>query len=96
MFEPAAVTSRQQIARKQHELLGGDVAQHEPAVGQLTKRRNVVSRFDLATSYNLGRGVSIYARATNLLDRLYQDALGYPALGRDVRVGMNYRFSGRN
>jgi outer membrane cobalamin receptor len=54
------------------------------------------SRFDLATSYNLGRGVSIYARATNLLDKLYQDALGYPALGRDVRVGMNYRFTGRN
>jgi vitamin B12 transporter len=54
------------------------------------------SRFDLATSYNLGRGVSLYARAANLLDKLYQDALGYPALGRDVRVGMNYRFSGRN
>jgi len=44
----------------------------------------------------LGRGVSLYARATNLLDKLYQDALGFPALGRDVRVGMNYRFSGRN
>jgi outer membrane cobalamin receptor len=54
------------------------------------------SRFDLATSYNLGRGMSLYARATNLLDKLYQDALGYPALGRDVRVGMNYRFTGRN
>jgi vitamin B12 transporter len=53
------------------------------------------SRFDLATRYNLGRGVSIYARATNLFDKLYQDALGYPALGRDFRVGMNYRLSGR-
>jgi len=54
------------------------------------------ARFDIATRYNLGRGVSLYARATNLLDKLYQDALGFPALGRDVRVGMNYRFSGRN
>jgi hypothetical protein len=26
----------------------------------------------------------------------YQDALGYPALGREIRVGMNYRFAGRN
>jgi outer membrane cobalamin receptor len=44
----------------------------------------------------VGRGLSLYARATNLFDKFYQDALGYPALGRDVRVGMSYRFSGRN
>ena len=65
-------------------------------VGLNLTRNPGYSRFDLATSYNLGRGVSLYARATNLLDKLYQDALGYPALGRDVRVGMNYRFAGRN
>jgi vitamin B12 transporter len=65
-------------------------------VGLNLTRNPGYSRFDLAASYNLGRGVSIYTRATNLLDKLYQDALGYPALGRDVRVGMSYRFSGRN
>ncbi|OLD20519.1 MAG: hypothetical protein AUI91_06685 [Acidobacteria bacterium 13_1_40CM_3_56_11] len=65
-------------------------------VGLNLTRNPGYSRFDLATSYDLGRGVSIYARSTNLFDKLYQDALGYPALGRDVRVGMNYRFSGRN
>ena len=54
------------------------------------------ARFDISTRYNLGHGLSLYARATNLFDKFYQDALGYPALGRDVRVGMNYRFSGRN
>src|SRR5262249_49216215 len=54
------------------------------------------ARFDFAARYNVGRGVSLYARATNLFDRSYQDALGFPALGRDVRVGMSYRFSGRN
>lgn len=53
------------------------------------------ARFDVATRYNLSRGVSLYARAANLFDKFYQDALGYPALGRDVRVGLNYRFSGR-
>ncbi len=65
-------------------------------VGLNLSRNPGYARFDLATSYNLGRGVSMYARATNLFDKSYQDALGYPALGRDVRVGMNYRFSGRN
>jgi len=54
------------------------------------------TRFDVASSYNMGRGVSLYARATNLLDKQYQEAIGFPALGRDVRVGVNYRFSGRN
>jgi vitamin B12 transporter len=54
------------------------------------------ARFDIATRYNVGRGLSLYPRATNVFDKFYQDALGFPALGRDVRVGMNYRFSGRN
>ena len=54
------------------------------------------ARFDIASRFELGRGVSLYARAANLFDKQYQDALGYPALGRDARVGLNYRFSGRN
>lgn len=54
------------------------------------------ARFDLASNYVLSRGVSVYARAANLFDKHYQDALGYPALGRDVRVGVRFRFAGRN
>ena len=54
------------------------------------------ARFDAATSYEFARGLSIYARATNLFDKQYQDALGYPALGREVRIGMKYQFGGRN
>jgi len=54
------------------------------------------ARFDVATSYNFTRGFSMYGRVTNLFDKQYQDAIGYPALGRDFRVGMNYRLSGRN
>lgn len=54
------------------------------------------ARFDLATRYDVGHGVSLYGRLSNLLDKFYQDALGYPALGRDFRLGLTYRFSGRN
>jgi vitamin B12 transporter len=54
------------------------------------------ARFDLSASYTFYRGLSIYARATNIFDKQYQDALGYPALGRDARIGMRYRFAGRN
>src|SRR6266567_614269 len=54
------------------------------------------ARFDLATSYLIGRSISFTGRVTNLFDKQYQDALGFPALGRDFRVGLNYRFTGRN
>lgn len=54
------------------------------------------ARFDLATTYRFTRGVSAYLRAANLFDKSYQDALGYPALGREVRAGMAYRFGGHN
>ena len=53
------------------------------------------ARFDLATAYDFGKGVSGYVRVQNLFDKQYQDALGYPALGREVRVGMKYRFGGK-
>jgi vitamin B12 transporter len=54
------------------------------------------ARFDVAGSYNFGRGVTLYVRATNLLDKQYQDAIGFPALGRDARIGVKYQFRGRN
>ena len=54
------------------------------------------ARFDMATSFSLAHGVSFYGRVTNLLDKRYQDAIGFPALGRDYRLGLKYRFSGRN
>ena len=53
------------------------------------------ARFDVATSYRFMQGLSIYGRVTNLFDKNYQDAVGYPALGRDFRVGMNFRFGGQ-
>jgi vitamin B12 transporter len=59
-------------------------------------RNPAYARFDVAASYAVRAGFSVYARATNLFDKQYQDAIGYPALGRDVRVGMKYQFHGRN
>ncbi len=54
------------------------------------------ARFDLATSYLIARGVSFTGRVTNLFDKQYQDAVGFPALGRDFRLGFSYRFAGRD
>jgi len=48
------------------------------------------ARFDLAGSYNLTHGVSVYCRIANLANKQYQDAYGYPALGREFRIGVKY------
>ena len=54
------------------------------------------ARFDLAANYQFSRAVSAYFRAANLFDKSYQDAIGYPALGRELRVGMVYRLGGKS
>jgi vitamin B12 transporter len=48
------------------------------------------ARFDLTTSYNVSHGVSFYGRIANLADRQYQEVFGYPALGREFRIGVKY------
>ncbi len=64
--------------------------------GPCQSRNPGYARFDLAASYLIARGISFTGRVTNLFDKQYQDALGFPALGRDFRLGLNYRFTGRN
>ena len=54
------------------------------------------ARFDMAANYNVTRGLFVTARAINLFDKQYQDALGYPALGRFYTFGLRYAFAGRN
>jgi len=48
------------------------------------------ARFDLAGTYYFMHGVSFYGRIANLADKKYSDVLGYPALGREFRVGVKY------
>jgi len=48
------------------------------------------ARFDLAASYRAAHGVSFYGRIANLTNKQYQEAYGYPALGREFRIGVKY------
>jgi vitamin B12 transporter len=48
------------------------------------------ARFDLAGNYSLARGVSVYGRIANIANKQYQDVYGYPALGREFRIGVKY------
>jgi vitamin B12 transporter len=52
-------------------------------------------RWDAATSVPVAGGLSATAQVQNLFDRQYQDAVGYPALGRNFRVGIKYVWGGK-
>jgi len=49
------------------------------------------ARLDARARARLGRGFEAFLVAENVLDRGYQEALGYPALGRSVRAGLRFR-----
>ena len=51
-------------------------------------------RWDLAASYDSARKISALARVENLFDRRYQEAVGYPALGLNYRLGMRFILGG--
>ena len=52
-------------------------------------------RWDLGASFPLRHGITASARVENLFDRRYQDAVGYPALGLNYRLGLKYAWGGR-
>lgn len=43
---------------------------------------------DLAAAYGVGRGLTLYAKATNLLDRRYQEPFGFEKPGLGVLAGI--------
>ncbi|HTZ74897.1 MAG TPA: TonB-dependent receptor plug domain-containing protein [Candidatus Aquilonibacter sp.] len=51
-------------------------------------------RWDTSAMVPLRYGVSLTAHFQNLFDKHYQDAVGYPALGYNYRVGVRYVWGG--
>jgi vitamin B12 transporter len=52
-------------------------------------------RWDTAASIPLHYGLNVFTQVQNLFDRKYEDAVGYPALGRNYRLGMKYVWGGK-
>ncbi len=48
-------------------------------------------RLDGRARVRLGRGLEAFVAGENLLDRRYQEVLGYPALSRVVRAGLRFQ-----
>jgi outer membrane cobalamin receptor len=49
------------------------------------------ARLDARAHARLASGIEAFVAGENLLDRTYQEALGYPALGRSLRAGIRLR-----
>lgn len=58
-------------------------------LGLLTNEGYV--RLDGRARLRLGHGLEAFVAGENLLDRRYQEVLGYPALGRLVRAGLRFQ-----
>jgi vitamin B12 transporter len=52
------------------------------------------ARFDLASSYDLRRGITAFGRVENLFDQRYEETLGFPAYHRTYRLGMRFTLGG--
>jgi vitamin B12 transporter len=49
---------------------------------------------DAGAWYAVSSRIRVYANVENLLDRFYEEAVGYPALGINFRAGMRFRVGG--
>jgi vitamin B12 transporter len=58
-------------------------------------RNEGYARLDARARARLVRGLEAFVTGENVLDREYQEALGYPALGRALRVGLRYASGSR-
>jgi vitamin B12 transporter len=65
------------------------VCQPGPGSPCITSNPSYV-RWDTAASFPLRYGLTISTQVQNLFDRKYQDAVGYPSLGRNYRLGVKY------
>jgi vitamin B12 transporter len=45
---------------------------------------------NLAATYHVARGFSLYGHIGNLLNKQYSEVYGFPALGREFRIGLKY------
>ena len=56
------------------------------------KKMSAVNDLHIGASYNVFKGVSVYAQVHNLLNKKYQYYLGYPTEGFNFLGGLSFRF----
>jgi outer membrane cobalamin receptor len=66
----------------------GDMADLEPNFASTVLTNPGFVTFNAGGSFRVARELDVYARVTNLADRAYEEALGFPAQARSATVGL--------
>ncbi len=87
------------LARRWGGNLGGSFVGRRPDSDFFTAPTPIThaagyARVDLGGWYAVHPRVTLYANVENLLDRNYNEVVGYPSLGANVRAGMRFRVGG--
>ena len=69
--------------------------QDSDGVGFGIVRNPRYQKVDLGGSYTIRPSIDLFVRIENLLDRRYEEVLGYTALSRNALVGLNVRWGRR-
>ena len=88
-----AIWQRGKLLVQTGAVMRGRTLDVEPSAGAGQFLSPFYATFDLGAQLDGRRGVSVTAKLRNLLDRTYEESLGFPALGRNFTVGLRWRWS---
>ena len=91
-FKPAVEGNLNLKVRPISPLLVGIGYQHISRQGVEGNKADPVSNLYLNGSYELFKGISVYARVNNLLNKDYQYYWGYPSEGLSFLGGVSFLF----
>ena len=87
-----AIWQRGRVLVESGAVLRGRTLDIEPnlAAGQFLNP--FYATFDAGAQFELHRTLALTAKVRNLLDRTYEESLGFPALGRNFTVGIKWKW----
>lgn len=88
-----AVWQRSKLSVETGAVFRGRTLDVEPNAGAGQFLNPFYATLDLGAQWELKHRVSLTAKIRNLLDRTYEESLGFPALGRSFTVGVKWRWS---
>ncbi|MBI3694452.1 MAG: TonB-dependent receptor [Acidobacteria bacterium] len=88
-----AIWQRGRLLVESGAVLRGRTLDVEPNFASVQLLNPFYATFDAGAQLDLGRGVAMTAKLRNLLDRTYEESLGFPALGRNFTVGLKWRWN---
>ncbi|HYM13781.1 MAG TPA: TonB-dependent receptor [Bryobacterales bacterium] len=88
-----AIWQHRRLLVESGAILRGRTLDLEPNFAASQYLNPFYATFDAGAEWQLDRGVALTAKVRNLLDRAYEESLGFPALGRNFTIGVKWRWT---